>query len=257
MFPPRCGRSHGDQKPPPRPWRRQVLRSLHPNYTSRLPRRQPTLHPHQSLGPLPAQPRSPDPAPLAPGRYKLQVTLGQTARDQLKQLQDLLAHQIPNGDAAVIVERALDAFLTQVLKRKAAIVEQPRAPKVAARVPRRTRPTPAAVRREVWKRDQGRCAFVGEDGHRCNETRCLEFAHLDPWGKGGEHSERNVAMRCRAHNAFEADRDYGTSFMASKRKRGLTTKPLKVKESTARYVVRSVPRGRAEREMQRTKDCRI
>lgn len=29
----------------------------------------------------------------------------------------------------------------------------------------------------------GRCTFVGADGHRCNETRCVEFAHLEPWAK--------------------------------------------------------------------------
>lgn len=52
--------------------------------------------------------------PLAPGRYKLQVTLDQGTRDKLKQLQDLLAHQIQSGDPAAIIERALDALLRQV-----------------------------------------------------------------------------------------------------------------------------------------------
>src|SRR5688572_26484220 len=47
--------------------------------------------------PAPAPKRAPDPAPLAPGRYGLQVTLGENAYSKLKQLQDLLAHQIPNG----------------------------------------------------------------------------------------------------------------------------------------------------------------
>ena len=37
--------------------------------------------------PIPANslPRSPDPAPLSPGRYRLQITLGQAAKDTLKQ----------------------------------------------------------------------------------------------------------------------------------------------------------------------------
>ena len=42
-----------------------------------------------------------------------------------------------------------------------------------------------------------------------------------------------------AHNALEADRDYGTRFMANKR----TQKPLKVRESLARYVLRREPRA--------------
>lgn len=47
--------------------------------------------------------------PLSPRRYKLQVTIGQGARDKLAELQDLLSHQIPDGDAAAVIERALDA----------------------------------------------------------------------------------------------------------------------------------------------------
>ena len=70
--------------------------------------------------------------PLAPGRYKLQVTLDENTRDKLMQLQDLLAHQIPSGDPAAIIARALDALLTQVHKRKTGITEKPRARKWAA-----------------------------------------------------------------------------------------------------------------------------
>jgi len=40
------------------------------------------------------------------------------------------------------------------------------------------------VRRAVWKRDGGRCAFVSEDGKRCDERSMLEFVYrqflLDP-----------------------------------------------------------------------------
>src|SRR6187399_2469755 len=44
----------------------------------------------------------------------------------------------------------------------------------------------------------------------------------------------NLGLRCQAHNAWEADRDYGASRMASKRKR----KPWKVREPVARHNVR-------------------
>ena len=90
------------------------------------------------------------------------------------------------------------------------------------------------MRREVWTRDDGRCGFVGEDGHRCNETRGVQFGHIDPWGKGGADTAINLGLRCITHNAWEADRDYGTSHMASKR----TREPLKVREPVARYGVR-------------------
>jgi len=178
--------------------------------------------------------RAPDPEPLAPGRYRLQVTLDESAHQKLRQLQDLLSHQIPNGDPAAVVARALDALLTQVQKEKIGITDKPRATQPIANPPAHVRTAPRALRREVWTRDEGRCSFVGVDGHRCNETRGLEFAHLRPWAKGGEHSAENLALRCRSHNAFEADRDYGASFMASKR-----TRPLKVREPQSQYVTRA------------------
>ncbi|HEU5076015.1 MAG TPA: HNH endonuclease signature motif containing protein [Polyangiaceae bacterium] len=226
----------------------------------------PALPTASTSAPPMAQRRSPDPAPLSPGRYRLQVTISADARSTLKQLQDLLAHQIPNGDPAAIVERALAVLLTQVHKRKTGITAKPRAHKPAASTaPQRDRTTPptetrtetetatatatatitarrtrhieVALRRDVWPREGGRCGFVGEDGRRCNETRGLEFAHRQPWAKGGAHSATNLGLRCRAHNALEADRDYGAGFMASKRKR----KPWNVRESLARYSVGRVP----------------
>jgi hypothetical protein len=61
------------------------------------------------------------PVPLAPRRYKLQVTIGEETRDKLNELQGLLSHQIPDGDPAEIFDRALDALLTETKKRKAGL----------------------------------------------------------------------------------------------------------------------------------------
>jgi len=198
--------------------------------------------------PLPPR-RDPDPAPLSPGRYRLQVTISQGTHDKLKQLRDLLAHKIPNGDPAAIIEHALDVLLAKVQKRKLGLTDKPRAQKTQPRssspsplqsqsiaaAGERSRHVPAAERREVWPRDEGRCGFVSDDGHRCNETRGLEFAHIQPWAKGGANTSDNLCLRCPAHNALEADRDYGTGFMASKREQ----KPLKIREPLARYILRS------------------
>ncbi len=173
------------------------------------------LQSSQAARPVPPSCRAPDPAPLSPSRYKLQVTIGQEARDALTELSDLLAHQIPDGDPAPIVERALSLLLAQTRKKKAAQTDRPRRSSVEPS--RRSRAIPAAIRRSVHARDGGRCAFIGEDGRRCNETRALEYAHIDPWAKGGAHSVDNIALRCRAHNAYEATRDYGELFMQQKR----------------------------------------
>lgn len=66
-----------------------------------------------------------------------------------------------------------------------------------------TRRVPAAVRRSVWQRDGGRCAFVGAEG-RCTETGCLEFHHLQPSADHGPTTIENLSLRCRAHNLHES-----------------------------------------------------
>ena len=63
---------------------------------------------------------------------------------------------------------------------------------------------PVAVKRAVWVRDLGRCAFVAQDGRRCGERAFVEFHHVHPYAAGGEATVGNVELRCRQHNAYEA-----------------------------------------------------
>ena len=121
-----------------------------------LPKAPPPL-----AAPAPPARRAPDPEPLAPSRYKLQVTIDEATHQNLRQLQDLLAHQIPNGDPAAIIERAFDALLAQVRQSKVGITEKPRARKAKAR---RARWIPTALRREVWARDDGRALSWARTG---------------------------------------------------------------------------------------------
>ncbi len=180
------------------------------------PWRAPTDGPVKTTSPTPRPARAPDPAPLAPRRYKLTVTIDEETHGELAQLQDLLAHQIPDGDPAAIVKKAFSLLLGETLKKKAAITDAPRAGRTRAK--KRTRAIPAAIRRAVWKRDGGKCTFVGEGGKVCGATRKLEYAHLEPWGMGGEHAVETMALRCRGHNAYEAVRDYGAPLIERKRR---------------------------------------
>ena len=135
------------------------------------------------------------------------MTVGEEAHAALCQLQDLLSHQVPDRDPAVIVARALDLLLERTLARKAAVCERPREGKAPVK---RARHIPAAVRRKVWERDGARCAFVSEDGERCSSTRFLEFHHRRNWGRGAEHEAGEMELRCRLcrarHNPHYADR---------------------------------------------------
>jgi hypothetical protein len=148
-------------------------------------------------------------APLAPERYKVQVTISRDAHEKLRRAQDLLRHVIPNGDPAAIFERAL-ALLVDDLERKKLAAAKHRRPATAATPG--SRYVPAAVKREVWARDEGRCAFVGAHG-RCTERGFLELHHLVPFADGGATATANLELRCRAHNAFEADAWFGSAEM--------------------------------------------
>jgi hypothetical protein len=78
----------------------------------------------------------------------------------------------------------------------------------------RGRHVPAALRRAVFERDEGRCTFRSDSGQRCRETAHLELHHLVPFARGGEHRLENVTLRCRAHNALAAEQDFGRHFVA-------------------------------------------
>lgn len=181
-------------------------------------------------------------APLTPERFKLQITMDRETHDTLREIQDLIRHSVPSGDAAIIVARALVLLREQLLRQKAAQVKRPRrklqpasaaarnapGPGQEARAaigaagavemhamdavddPPRSRGIDAAVKRRVWQRDGGQCAFIGTDG-RCGERAFLEFHHVDPFAAGGASSAANIELRCRAHNAYEAELDFGAA----------------------------------------------
>jgi len=94
--------------------------------------------------------------------------------------------------------------------------DAPVGPVRAAAAPR-SRHVPAAVRREVFQRDGGRCSYVDERGERCRETRCLELHHRQPFGMKGDHAASNLTLHCLAHNALAAELDFGRQHVAEHR----------------------------------------
>ena len=132
-----------------------------------------------------------------------------------------MKREIPDGDPAVLFERGLDLLLAAVEGRKLGKTRRPRPvpdpPTAPGTTPAKDRPeagsrhVTAATRREVSVRDDERCAFVGPDGRRCSERAFLEFHHGPiPFGHGGPPTPANIALYCRAHNAYEGRRIFGS-----------------------------------------------
>ena len=179
-------------------------------------------------------------APLSPRRYEIRVTVGEETYEALVRLQDLLSHQVPDRDPATIISRALDLLLERTLARKAAVTDRPRA---RAASDKRTRHIPAAVRRAVWQRDGGACAFVDGGGRRCGSSRFLEFHHLRNWARGASHEPDEIELRCRSHNQHQADLDDGVEFVAAK-KRGPSSRAKEPRPSDTTAGGTGCPRAR-------------
>ena len=143
--------------------------------------------------------------PLAPERYRIQFRADRETLELLDRAKALMRHISPAGDLAVMFRRALQALIGDLERKRLAATSSPRRSESPNS---RGRRIPAAVRREVWKRDGGRCAFIGALG-RCGETGFLEFHHVQPFAAGGESTTTNIELRCRAHNRHEADQFFG------------------------------------------------
>jgi hypothetical protein len=156
---------------------------------------------------MPPSTHRPAVTPLAPERYRVTFTASVKTCDMMDLAKDMLRHAVPSGDMDEIMQRAFQALLDELARKKFAATK-------AAR-PRRgiadegSRHVPADVKRAVWIRDAGRCAFVGSTGRRCGARGGTEFHHVHAYARGGRATVENIQLRCRAHNAYEADLEFG------------------------------------------------
>jgi hypothetical protein len=162
----------------------------------------------------------------------VQFTIGEQAHDDLQTVQALLRREIPSGDVAAVFEKALRFLREKVEKDKlgrasrrrsrpvirpgadnrgrGATPEQPAPPLPSSREQAApSRYIPKNVKRAVWYRDAGQCAFLSEAGLRCTERSFLELHHIHPFALDGPATVGNISLRCRRHNQYEAELAFG------------------------------------------------
>jgi hypothetical protein len=157
--------------------------------------------------------------PLAPARYSVRFTASAELRDKLERLQALMRQSVPDGDLATIIDVAVTRELERLEAKRFAKTRNPRQHLGRVDATPKTRHIPAAVRRAVHERDESRCTYRDKSGRRCTKRHDLEFHHRQPFGQGGDHSAKNLALVCRAHNALMAEQDFGKEVMARHRRR--------------------------------------
>jgi hypothetical protein len=145
--------------------------------------------------------------------YRLSFTASAGFFSKLERAQELASHSVPSGDVVQILERALDTFIEDELKRRfgAGKPHKQRALKAGSRH------VPRDIARQVYERDGFQCAFVDAGGRRCQERRFLTLEHRQPFARGGPATVENLCVLCSAHNAYTARQAFGEEFIAEKR----------------------------------------
>jgi 5-methylcytosine-specific restriction endonuclease McrA len=153
---------------------------------------------------------------VSEGQWSLRATIDRACKDDLETLSMLLSHKVPKGDLAAVLHEAIRCGIEKHGKRKGAV--RPSRKGVTKATLPRSATISAEVRRQVWERDQGRCAWRGSDGRRCNSRWKLEVDHVQAAARGGTSTLDNLRLACRQHNLLHAEQVYGREHMQKYRK---------------------------------------
>ncbi|MCE9628309.1 MAG: HNH endonuclease [Candidatus Eisenbacteria bacterium] len=148
-----------------------------------------------------------------------QFTVARATHELLLRAQQLLGAEVAPGDLATVFALALKSLVREREKSRHGLHTESRGTSAA---PARGRYIPAQLKAQVYQRDQGQCAFMTDDGLRCECRADLEYDHIVPVAHGGRTTADNLRLLCAAHNQYEADRKLGRDFMEQKRRDAVT-----------------------------------
>ncbi len=131
--------------------------------------------------------------PLTPRETRMHVTVTPEFVKLLARAKEGQSHVQPGATDEQVLTAALELLIAQQEKRRASV--------------------PPRVKREVMKRDEGKCTWPLADGGTCGSTVRLEVDHVVPRGRGGPSTTDNCRILCKAHNLEAARRVYGDEVM--------------------------------------------
>ena len=131
--------------------------------------------------------------PLNASESRLHITVSREFLFLLRKAKAGELHRSPRATDEEILKAALEALLEKQEKRRAGV--------------------PASVKRQVLKRDGGRCQWPLADGTICGSTMRLEIDHIQPRGRGGASTVENCRVLCKPHNLEAARQAYGDGWM--------------------------------------------
>ncbi len=131
--------------------------------------------------------------PMTATESRLHITVSREFLALLRKAKAGESHRNPGATDEQVLKLALETLLEKQSKRKACV--------------------PAKVKREVVKRDGGKCQWKLADGGLCGATVRLEIDHVVPRGKGGADTVDNCRILCQSHNLEAAREVYGDEVM--------------------------------------------
>ncbi|MBI3547692.1 MAG: HNH endonuclease [Elusimicrobia bacterium] len=144
---------------------------------------------------------------LPPLKHRFHFTADGDLLSMVERLRGLLRHKHPGGGLEAIFKEAAATLLEKLERDRRPIGRRPppvvrRQSGTVARSQRHgSRTVPKAIKRLVWERDGGRCAYVAPANRRCESRDALEYDHIIAWADGGRSDvPENIRLLCRAHN---------------------------------------------------------
>ena len=131
--------------------------------------------------------------PLTRQETRIHITVSPEFVALLKKAKAGQGHAQPGATDEQVLTAALELLVAQQEKRKASV--------------------PAKVKREVRRRDGGKCQWPLASGGVCGSEARTEIDHIVPRGRGGPSTTPNCRILCKAHNLEAARQTYGDAHM--------------------------------------------
>jgi hypothetical protein len=160
----------------------------------------------------PPPPRRLEIEPLTATESRLHITVSRPFLKKLEAARLALSHSMPGADAEAILSAGLDLLLARDAKNKG-LVERPRSTLADVEEAPDSNHVPAAVEREVRKRDGGQCQWEIDSGGICGSRLRVELDHIIPVALGGKPVITNLRLLCDRHNKLAARQKLGHGVM--------------------------------------------
>jgi hypothetical protein len=150
--------------------------------------------------------------PLTASERRVHLTVSPAFLEKLEEARLALSHSVPGATVEDVLSTGLDLILDRDRKRKALVANPRPAPTEASAEPGASY-IPAAVRREVWQRDQGRCQWKLDSGGVCGSRLRVELDHVKLRCRTAKPLASELRLLCRAHNVLAAREALGDTVM--------------------------------------------